>query len=65
MPSDYRVKGTPLPDIFAMAPEVFIETCFENMMAAFPLLPAEVTVDVMFAQYKQFATLASLLWNPI
>jgi pimeloyl-ACP methyl ester carboxylesterase len=59
-----RVKGTPLPDIFAMAPEVFIGTCFENMMAAFPLLPAEITVDVMFAQYKQFTTLASLLWNP-
>jgi pimeloyl-ACP methyl ester carboxylesterase len=59
-----RVKGTPMPDIFALSPEDIIGTCFENMMAAFPLMPAEMSVDYMFAQYKQFASLASLLWNP-
>lgn len=59
-----RVKGVPLPDIFAMAPEVFIGTCFENMTAAMPLIPAEINVGVMFSQYKQFTALASLLWNP-
>ncbi|HEY0606045.1 MAG TPA: alpha/beta hydrolase [Herpetosiphonaceae bacterium] len=59
-----RVKGTPIPDIFAMAPEEFIGTCFENMMAAMPLMPSEINVEYMFEQYKQMTTLAALIWNP-
>lgn len=59
-----RVKGTTIPDIFAMAPEEFIGTCFENMMAALPLMPQAIDVDFLFVQYKQLTTLASLIWNP-
>jgi pimeloyl-ACP methyl ester carboxylesterase len=59
-----RVKGTPIPNIFALTPEEVIGICFENIMAAQPLMPLDVNVDYMFSQYKQFSTLASLLWNP-
>lgn len=59
-----RVKGTPIPDIFALSPEEIIGICFENIMAALPLMPPELSIEYMFAQYKQFTTLASLLWNP-
>jgi len=59
-----RVKGTPIPDIFAMSPEEITGICFENIMAALPLMPSELNVEVMFSQYKQLTTLASLIWNP-
>lgn len=59
-----RVKGTPIPDVFAMSPEEIAGISFENMMAALPLMPTEITVEFMFSQYKQLTTLASLLWNP-
>ena len=59
-----RVKGTPIPDIFAMSPEEIVGVCFEDFRAALPLMPPEINVDVMFSQYKQLTTLASLIWNP-
>jgi pimeloyl-ACP methyl ester carboxylesterase len=59
-----RIKETPMPDIFAMGPEEIIGTSFANPMAALPLMPSEISVEYMFAQYKQLTTLASLLWNP-
>lgn len=59
-----RVKGAPIPDVFALSPEEITGLCFENMMAAMPLMPPEINVDFMFSQYKQLTTLASLLWNP-
>lgn len=59
-----RVKGTPIPDIFALSPEEVVGLCFENFAAALPLMPSEINVEYMFAQYKQFTTLASLAWNP-
>lgn len=59
-----RVKGTPRPDVFALAPEELIGTCFEDWAAAVPLMPSEFGVDYMFSQYRQFATLAALTWNP-
>lgn len=59
-----RVKGTPIPDIFALSPEEITGLCFEDIMAAMPLMPTEINVDFMFSQYKQLTTLASLLWNP-
>jgi pimeloyl-ACP methyl ester carboxylesterase len=59
-----RVKGTPIPDIFAMSPEEITGLCFENIMAAMPFMPPEINVEFMFSQYKQLTTLASLIWNP-
>jgi pimeloyl-ACP methyl ester carboxylesterase len=59
-----RVKGSPIADLFAMNPQEVIAACFENPMAALPLMPPEVNVDYLFAQYRQLTTLASLAWNP-
>lgn len=59
-----RVKGTPIPDIFALAPEDIVGLCFEDFTAALPLMPAEINVEYMFAQYKQMTTMAALAWNP-
>src|SRR5256885_1476801 len=59
-----RVKGTPSADIFAMNPQELVATCFDNFMAAMPLMPAEFNIDYLLAQYKERTTLASLAWNP-
>ncbi len=59
-----RVKGKPIADLFAMAPEEVLAACFDDFAAAMPLIPPEVNVDYLLAQYKQFTTLASLAWNP-
>ena len=59
-----RVKGTPIGDLFAMNPAEQMSTVFEDLSAAAPLLPAEVTVDYILDQYRQRTTLASLAWNP-
>ena len=59
-----RVKGALIPDFFALSPEEITGLCFEDMMAALPLMPSEINVEFMFSQYKQLTTMASLLWNP-
>ncbi len=59
-----RVKGKPIADLFAMAPEEVLAACFDDFSAAMPLIPPEVNVDYLLAQYKQLTTLASLAWNP-
>ncbi len=59
-----RVKGSPIADIFAMNVQELIVACFDNPMAAMPLMPAEFNVDFLLVQYKERTTLASLAWNP-
>ena len=59
-----RVKGSPIADIFAMNVQELIAACFDNPMAAMPLMPAEFNVDYLLVQYKERTTLASLAWNP-
>lgn len=59
-----RVKGTPIGDLFAMNPGEQMSTVFEDLSAAAPLMPPEVTVDYILDQYRQRTTLASLAWNP-
>ncbi len=59
-----RVKGKPIADLFAMAPQELLAACFDDFTAAMPLIPPEVNVDYLLAQYKQLTTLASLAWNP-
>lgn len=59
-----RVKGSPIGDIFAMNAHELVAACFDNPLAAAPLLPAEVNVDYLLDQYRQRTTLASLAWNP-
>ena len=59
-----RVKGAPIGDFFAMNPGELMSTVFENLSAAGPLIPAEVTVDYILDQYRQRTALASLAWNP-
>lgn len=59
-----RVKGTPIGDLFAMNPAEQMSTVFEDLSAAAPLIPAEVTVDYILDQYRQRTTLAALAWNP-
>lgn len=59
-----RVKGSPIADIFAMNVQELIVACFDNPMAAMPLMPAEFNVDYLLVQYKERTTLASLAWNP-
>src|SRR5262249_17043215 len=59
-----RVKGSPIADLFAMSPQERVEISFEDLAAATPLMPPEITTDYLLAQYKEAATLASLAWNP-
>lgn len=59
-----RVKGSPIADIFAMNAQELVAACFDNPMAAMPLMPAEFTIDYLLTQYKERTTLASLAWNP-
>jgi pimeloyl-ACP methyl ester carboxylesterase len=59
-----RVKGSPLANLFAMNPREVVATCFDNLAAAAPLMPAEFNTDYLLSQYRQLTTLASLAWNP-
>ncbi|HEX9413078.1 MAG TPA: alpha/beta hydrolase [Ktedonobacterales bacterium] len=59
-----RVKGAPLADMFAMNAQELLAVCFDNVAAAAPLIPAEVSVDYILDQYRQRTTLAALAWNP-
>ncbi len=59
-----RVKGSPIADVFAMNAQELIAACFDNPMAALPLMPAEFNVDYIISQYLERTTLASLAWNP-
>ncbi len=62
--SGIRVKGSPIADVFAMNTQELIAACFDNPMAALPLMPAEFNVDYIISQYLERTTLASLAWNP-
>lgn len=59
-----RVKGSPIGDLFAMNPQETIAISFENLMAAAPLLSAEMNIDFLIRLYNERMTLASLAWNP-
>jgi pimeloyl-ACP methyl ester carboxylesterase len=59
-----RVKGKPIADLFAMNPQEVLMACFDDVSAAAPLIPAEITPDFMVGQYRQMMTLATLAWNP-
>ncbi|GER85768.1 hydrolase [Thermogemmatispora aurantia] len=59
-----RVKGVPMADIFALSPQRLLETCFENLMAAAPLIPREINTDYFVRLYAERTTLAALAWNP-
>src|SRR6266851_2457657 len=59
-----RVKGSPIADLFAMNIQEVLAACFDNPMAAMPLMPAEFNTDYMIAQYLERMTLATLAWNP-
>jgi pimeloyl-ACP methyl ester carboxylesterase len=59
-----RVKGKPIADIFAMNVQELVAACFDNFMAAMPLMPPAVDVDYLISQYRQRTTLATLAWNP-
>jgi pimeloyl-ACP methyl ester carboxylesterase len=59
-----RVKGTPIADLFAMNLQEILVACFDDLSAAAPLFPAEITPDYLTGQYRQATTLATLAWNP-
>lgn len=59
-----RVKGALIAHLFAMNPQELLSTCFDDLMAAMPLMPAEFNIDYLISQYRQRVTLASLAWNP-
>lgn len=59
-----RVKGAPIADLFAMNPQEILAVCFDDPLAAFPLMPPEVNAEYLLDQYRQRMTLASLAWNP-
>ena len=59
-----RVKGSPIADLFAMNPREILAVCFDDSLAAFPLIPPEVNAEYLLDQYRQRMTLASLAWNP-
>lgn len=59
-----RVKGSPVANLFAMNPQEIVNTVFEDLMAAMPLMPPELNTDYFMAQYRERMTLASLAWNP-
>jgi pimeloyl-ACP methyl ester carboxylesterase len=59
-----RVKGSPIADLFAMNPQELFATIFDDLSAAAPLIPAEMSFEYIVDQFRQRATLASLAWNP-
>lgn len=59
-----RIKGNPMGNLFAMNPEETLNACFDNPMAAMPLMPTELNTDYLIDQYRQRLTLASIAWNP-
>lgn len=59
-----RVKGAPIADLFAMNPQETLAACFDNLAAAAPLIPAEITPDYLLQMYNERTTLAALAWNP-
>jgi pimeloyl-ACP methyl ester carboxylesterase len=59
-----RVKGVPIADLFAMNPQETLAACFDNLAAAAPLIPAQITTDYMLQMYNERTTLAALAWNP-
>ena len=59
-----RVKGSPIADLFAMNPTELVGTVFEDLSAATPLIPPEITTDFLLAAFRERTTLASLAWNP-
>jgi pimeloyl-ACP methyl ester carboxylesterase len=59
-----RVKGSPVGNMFAMNQQELLEACFDNPMAALPLMPQELNTDYFIQQYRERFTLASLAWNP-
>ncbi|TMC16792.1 MAG: alpha/beta hydrolase, partial [Chloroflexi bacterium] len=46
-----RVKGSLIGDMFAMNVQELLATCFDNPMAALPLMPAEFNTDCRI-QYR-------------
>lgn len=59
-----RVKGSPIANLFAMNPQEILAVCFDDPMAAVPLMPPEINAEYLLDQYRQRMTLASLAWNP-
>lgn len=59
-----RVKGSPIANLFAMNPQETLDACFDNPMAAMPLMPLEFNTEYFLEQYRQRMTLASLAWSP-
>jgi pimeloyl-ACP methyl ester carboxylesterase len=59
-----RVKGSPIANLFALNPQEALALCFENLDAAAPLIPSEVSIDFLMAQYRENISLALLMWNP-
>jgi pimeloyl-ACP methyl ester carboxylesterase len=59
-----RVKGAMIGNLFAMNLQELVAACFDNPMAAMPLMPAEINADYLVQMYKERTTLASLAWNP-
>lgn len=59
-----RVKGSLIGDVFAMKPEELLFSCFDDLSAAAPLIPLEISTDYLLGQFRQLTTVASLAWNP-
>ena len=53
-----------MADFFALSPQRLLETCFENLAAAAPLIPPEINTDYFVRLYAERTTLAALAWNP-
>jgi pimeloyl-ACP methyl ester carboxylesterase len=63
-PIGLRVPGKPLPDLFAMEPEVVFTTLFNDPANAAQILPDFESLDEIEHQFGELATLARLAWNP-
>lgn len=59
-----RVKGSPIGNIFAMNALEVVMACFDNPLAAMPLMPLEMNTEYLLRMYSERTTLASLAWNP-
>ncbi|HKD75193.1 MAG TPA: alpha/beta hydrolase, partial [Ktedonobacterales bacterium] len=58
------VKGSPIADLFAMAPRETVMISFEDLTAATPLIPTDLGIDYYARLYREATTLAALAWNP-
>lgn len=63
-PAGLRLPGHPVADLFLMPPQQLAATLFHDPAKAAAFAPAEVTIDMIIAAYRDATALARFSWAP-